>query len=74
MDEKPEGSADNPYRSLALVSIGMLLVIATLIGAGIGYALDRWLGTSPWLMIVFLVLGMVAGFVEMLRMISRYGE
>jgi ATP synthase protein I len=71
MNEKPDGP---PYRSLALVSIGMLLVIATLIGAGIGYALDRWLGTSPWLMIVFLVLGMVAGFVEMLRMISRYGE
>ena len=71
MEEKPDGT---PFRSLALVSIGMLLVLSTLIGGGIGYALDRWLGTSPWLLIVFLCLGMVAGFVEMLRMISRYGE
>jgi ATP synthase protein I len=71
MKEEPKPS---PFRSLALVSVGMVLVISTLVGAGGGYALDRWLGTAPWLMIVGLLLGMVAGFREMLRMIERYGE
>ena len=71
MKGEPKSS---PYRSLALVSVGMVVVISTLIGAGGGYALDRWLGTAPWLMIVGLLLGMIAGFREMLRMIDRYGE
>jgi len=42
--------------------IGLNLVSATFIGLAIGYWLDRWLGTSPWLLLVFLVLGIVAGF------------
>ena len=32
---------------------------------GIGYGLDHWLGTSPWLMIVFVVLGGVGVFAKM---------
>lgn len=32
------------------------------IGWGIGYLLDKKLGTQPWLMLVFLLLGVAAGF------------
>jgi ATP synthase protein I len=32
-----------------------------------GLALDRWLGTSPWLLLVFLALGFAAGMMNMLR-------
>jgi ATP synthase protein I len=32
---------------------------------GIGYGLDRWLGTTPWLMIVFALLGAVGVFAKM---------
>ena len=32
---------------------------------GIGFALDRWLGTTPWFMIVFMVLGGVGFFAKM---------
>jgi ATP synthase protein I len=38
------------------------LVAGVLVGGGIGWALDRWLGTSPFILIVMLVLGMLAGF------------
>lgn len=31
------------------------------VGVAIGYFLDQWLGTRPWLMILFLFLGMGAG-------------
>lgn len=36
-------------------------------GAGIGYVLDTLAGTSPWGLIVFLLLGFVAGVLNVLR-------
>ena len=39
------------------------LAIALLFG--VGYGLDRWLGTAPWLMIVFVVLGGIGVFAKM---------
>ncbi|MEX2036738.1 MAG: AtpZ/AtpI family protein [Xanthobacteraceae bacterium] len=43
------------------------LVAGVLVGAFIGWALDRWLGISPWGMIVFLLLGFAAGVVNVMR-------
>lgn len=43
------------------------LVVAVMVGAGIGYALDRWLGTAPWLMMLFLLLGGAAGVMNAYR-------
>ena len=43
------------------------LVAGVLVGAFIGWALDRWLGTSPWGMFVFLLLGFAAGVVNVMR-------
>jgi len=43
------------------------LVGGVLVGAGIGFGLDRWLGTSPWLLITFLMLGFGAGVQNVLR-------
>ena len=37
--------------------LGVELVAALIIGVAIGYFLDRWLGTKPWLMLVFFLLG-----------------
>jgi ATP synthase protein I len=54
-----------------LSSIGFALVIATVIGLVGGYYADRWLGTSPWLLLLGLVLGIVAGFVNLFRSVSR---
>lgn len=46
---------------------GLELVSALIVGVGIGILLDRWLGTAPWLMIVFFVLGAAAGFMNVYR-------
>lgn len=37
------------------------------LGAGIGWALDYWLGSRPWGIIVFCVLGFVAGLLNVIR-------
>jgi ATP synthase protein I len=43
------------------------LVVGVAVGAFIGWALDRWLGISPWGMIVFLLFGFAAGVVNVIR-------
>ncbi len=49
------------------------LVAGILIGAGFGWVLDWWLGTSPWLLIVFFLLGTAAGFMNVLRAGKQLG-
>ncbi len=55
------------------MKIGVELVSALIVGVGIGWALDRWLGTGPWLMIVFFFLGSGAGILNVYRATARMG-
>lgn len=51
------------YRSFGFLStIGINMVVATCIGLAMGYYLDKWLQTSPWCTLLFLVCGIIAGF------------
>ncbi len=43
-------------------TIGLSVALAIFIGLGVGVYLDRWFGSSPWLTIIFLLLGIVAGY------------
>jgi ATP synthase protein I len=43
------------------------LVAGVLVGAALGWLIDRWLGISPWGMIVFLLLGFAAGVLNVMR-------
>lgn len=43
------------------------LVAGVLVGAGLGWLIDRWLGISPLGLIVFLLLGFAAGVVNVMR-------
>jgi ATP synthase protein I len=51
-------------------SLALLLPVSTFVGYVIGYYLDKWLGTG-WLKILFLILGSVAGFADLIRRIMR---
>jgi ATP synthase protein I len=56
-------SAQSTGRAMGLgLRVASELLAGVLVGGGIGWALDRWLGTSPILLIVMLILGMMAGF------------
>lgn len=51
-------------------------IAAIAVGAGIGWAADHWVGTSPWGLIIFLLLGFVAGILNVLRsagMVAEHG-
>lgn len=43
------------------------LVAGVFVGGFIGWALDRWLGTTPWLMMVFFFIGVAAGILNVYR-------
>lgn len=50
-------------KSLGFLSgVGISLVASTFIGLAMGYYLDKWLGTSPWMTLIFLGFGIVSGF------------
>jgi len=56
------------WRALGeLSSLGVAMVVATMIGLGGGYYADRWLGTSPWLTLIGLGFGIAAAFVILIR-------
>jgi ATP synthase protein I len=50
-----------------LSSLGVAMVLATIIGLAGGYYADRWLGTSPWLLLIGLGFGIAAAFVILIR-------
>ena len=49
-------------------------VAAILLGAALGYGLDRLLGITPWGMIIFLVLGFGAGVLSVLRTAGKLAD
>jgi F0F1-type ATP synthase assembly protein I len=52
-------------------SLGFILPAGAVVGGASGWLLDRWLHTSPLLTVVMGFLGAAAGFLEVLRILSR---
>ena len=55
-------------------SIGLAFPIAIAIGYFFGHWLDGMFGTAPWMMLIFTVFGIVAGFLNALRTAIRIGR
>jgi ATP synthase protein I len=49
-----------------------MLPSSIIVGLFFGYILDRWLGTRPWLLLVFTVLGVVSGLLSLFRALKKY--
>lgn len=52
-------------------TLGLTIVIATFIGLAVGLWLDRVFNTSPWLTVIFLILGIIAGFRNFYRFMTK---
>jgi ATP synthase protein I len=70
---KPPGSDSRSGLGFAM-RLGVEMVSALVIGVAIGYFLDRWLGTKPWLMLLFFILGSAAGFMGVYRAATGLGQ
>jgi ATP synthase protein I len=51
--------------------LGTELVAAVAVGTIIGFILDSWFDTKPWLIIIFFFLGTAAGILNVIRTANR---
>ncbi|MBT3693956.1 MAG: AtpZ/AtpI family protein [Candidatus Pelagibacter sp.] len=51
--------------------LGTELVAAVAVGTIIGFILDSWFDTKPWLMIIFFFLGAASGMLNVIRTANR---
>ena len=65
-----KGSGVRQGLSIAM-RLGTEMLVATLIGTVMGYALDRLFGTKPWLMVVGVLFGGAAGSLSVYRTAMR---
>ena len=58
-------------KSAVMYGAALSIFFSVLVCFGIGWALDRWLGTSPWLVVAGIVLGSAFGLYEFVRLTSK---
>ncbi|NNE79853.1 MAG: F0F1 ATP synthase subunit I [Silicimonas sp.] len=68
VSDAPKRHQDEHHSQVQMAWRMVIELVAGLgIGLGMGYGLDLVLGTSPWLMIIFVLLGFAAGVKTMMR-------
>ncbi len=66
------GGSNSPFRQLFTVgAIGIQFALSIFVGFAIGYYLDKWLKTFPWMTAIFLIFGIIAAFRELFRIARR---
>jgi ATP synthase protein I len=68
--DDPAGQGDGQQGAGLGLRIGVEFVVAVVVATGLGWALDRWLGTRPWGTIVLFFLGVAAGMLSVYRAIT----
>jgi ATP synthase protein I len=53
-------------------SIGLMFPASILVGFAIGYFLDKWLKTDPYLTIIFIIYGILAGFFNLFSLTRQH--
>lgn len=69
--ERERRARQNRKLSL-LFTVGMMFPCSIAVGLVIGWLLDRLLGTEPWLLMLFALFGVAAGFVNLYRVVAKF--
>ena len=73
-EERRYRKAKLPTGGIALAGrVTTELVAGVVVGTFIGWALDKWLGTTPTLMVVFFFIGSAAGMMNVWRALTGQG-
>jgi ATP synthase protein I len=67
--DEEEESVNRKSSIAYAAALTLFFSVVTLLG--LGWLLDRWLGTSPWLLVAGIVLGSALGLYEFVRLTSR---
>lgn len=70
------GGSDRKPRNqlLSLSSVGLMFPISIAIGYYIGSTLDKWFHTGSKLMLLFVVFGIIASFLNLFKEVKRYNQ
>ena len=71
MSKNGDDDKDANRRSAVMYGAALSIFFSVLVGFGIGWALDMWLGTTPWMVVGGIVLGSALGFYEFIRLTSK---
>jgi len=69
-----EKAKDVSNQAAIAMELPFVLVAAVVVGGLLGYFLDRWLHTKPWLLLLFGGIGFYAGVRDVLRRLSGTGD
>ena len=69
MPEEENGNENRRAGLAYAAALTLFFTVAVLLG--LGYMLDRWLGTGPWLMVAGIVVGSALGLYEFVRITSK---
>ena len=68
VEQKSQNNPNNQSSSLgAALKLSTEMVVAVLVGTIIGFILDSWFDSKPWLIIIFFFVGVVAGITNVIR-------
>jgi ATP synthase protein I len=70
--ESRKSVADTVRTIGALSTVGISFVLAIVLGVWVGWLLDKWLGTTPWMFFLFFILGLAAGILNVYRTAGKF--
>ena len=65
---------ENYKKIIEVSSLALMLPASIVVGLFFGYMLDKWLKTSPWMMLLFFFLGTASGLISLIRGINKYKD
>jgi ATP synthase protein I len=68
---QPDGGKNEYRQYLSHAALGIEIGVALAIGMLIGWYLDRLFGTRPWLVIIFSLFGIAAGFRNIIQLARK---
>ena len=70
--KRSQSSEDSQSSKLGIAfKMSTEMVAAVLVGTIIGFILDTWFGTKPWLILIFFFVGVIAGILNVIRSAKR---
>jgi ATP synthase protein I len=66
------GKRDDFWKIAEMSSVALVLPSSIAVGLFFGYVLDKWLHTDPWMLLAFLVFGIISGFTNLIRALRKY--
>jgi F0F1-type ATP synthase assembly protein I len=69
LESSAKALQENAERSGPAAGASYTLIGAIAVCGGLGYGLDRWLGTPPWFLVGGLLLGIVVGMWEIAKIV-----